>query len=462
MDQKGIHGRWSHRWTFILAATGSAVGLGNIWKFPYIAGENGGGAFVLVYLVCIALIGIPVMMAEVLIGRRGRQSPINSMRLVTHEAGLHKNWAGIGWMGVIAGLCIMSFYSVVAGWALKYITVAASGAFNGASAETIGANFTNLLASPLSLIFWHSLFTLMTAGVVALGIHRGLGSVAKYMMPFLFFALLALVAYSYAHGDFRQGFHFLFDFNFSELTREGALKALGHAFFTLSLGMGAIMAYGAYMPGSASVGKTIITVGALDTLVALIAGLAIFPIVFATPSIEPGSGPGLLFISLPVAFGSMPMGTLFGTLFFMLVGIAAWSSAVSLIEPGVAWLVESKKFTRPKATFLLAGVAWAVGFTCIFSFNVWESFKPFFLLNRTPFDFLDFLTSQVLLPLGGLFIAIFVGWFMPKRVVQHELEAGTESDSHPLFNIWRFIVRYVSPALIVVVMVFAWIDSIGG
>lgn len=455
MDQRGIHGTWTNRWTFILAATGSAVGLGNIWKFPYIAGENGGGAFVLVYLICIALIGIPVMMAEVLIGRRGRQSPINSMHFVTHEAGLSSRWAGIGWMGVIAGMCIMSFYSVVAGWALKYITVAASGAFTGASADTIGAGFADLLASPLTLTFWHTLFTLMTASVVALGVNRGLGAVAKYMMPFLFLALLVLVGYSYAHGDFGHGLRFLFDFNFTALTWGGALKALGHAFFTLSLGMGAIMAYGAYMPNNASIGKTIITVGALDTLVALVAGLAIFPIVFASPAIEPGAGPGLLFVSLPVAFGAMPMGTLFGTLFFALIAIAAWSSAVSLIEPGVAWLVESKGFKRPRATFLLAGIAWFVGLSCVLSFNVWETFKPFLLLHRTPFDFLDFLTSQLLLPLGGLFIAIFVGWFMPKGVVQHELEA----EGHPLFDTWRFVVRYVSPTLITIVMIIALIDS---
>lgn len=456
MDQRGIHGTWTHRWTFILAATGSAVGLGNIWKFPYIAGENGGGAFVLVYLVCIALIGIPVMMAEVLIGRRGRLSPINSMRFVSQEAGLSRHWAAIGWMGVIAGLCIMSFYSVVAGWALKYVSLAASGTFNGAPADAIGANFTDLLASPLSLTFWHTLFTLMTAGVVALGVNRGLGAVARYMMPFLFLALLALVIYSYAHGDFIQGLRFLFDFNFTALTWTGALKALGHAFFTLSLGMGAIMAYGAYMPAGASVGKTIITVGLLDTLVALVAGLAIFPIVFATPAVEPGHGPGLLFVSLPIAFGGMPMGTLFGTLFFVLITIAAWSSSVSLIEPGVAWLVESKKFKRPQATFLLAGISWVVGLSCVLSFNAWQAFKPFFLLQRTPFDFLDFLTSQLMLPLGGLFIAIYVGWFMPKHIAQHELEA----ESHPLFDLWRFVLRYLSPALIIIVMAFALVDSV--
>lgn len=456
MEQRGIHGTWTNRWTFILAATGSAVGLGNIWKFPYIAGENGGGAFVLVYLVCIALIGIPVMMAEVLIGRRGRLSPINSMHFVTHEAGLSRNWAGIGWMGVIAGMCIMAFYSVVAGWALKYVTLAASGSFAQISADDAASRFAGLLNSPATLMLWHSVFTLMTAGVVALGVNRGLGAVARLMMPFLFVALIVLVLYSFVHGDFARGFSFLFNFNFSALSWSGSLKALGHAFFTLSLGMGAIMAYGAYMPNNASLGKTIITVGVLDTLVALIAGLAIFPIVFANAAIEPGAGPGLLFVSLPVAFGAMPMGTVFGTLFFVLIAIAAWSSAVSLIEPGVAWLVESKNMTRTRATFLLAGIAWLAGISCVLSFNLWQSFTPIFMLHKTPFDFLDFLTSQLLLPLGGLFIAIFVGWFMAKPVVEHELEA----EGHPLFDVWRFVLRYVSPALIAIVMIAGLADSL--
>lgn len=456
MDQKGINGVWSSRWTFILAATGSAVGLGNIWKFPYIAGENGGGAFVLVYLACIAVIGIPVMMAEVLIGRHGRMSPINAMHNTAIESNQSKSWTGIGWMGVLAGLFIMSFYSVVAGWALSYVVAAANGSFLNAGPSDIDAIFNGMLANPSGLIAWHTVFTLMTAGVVALGVTRGLGAVAKYMMPFLFVALILLVGYGFANGDFNAGLHFLFDFNLSKLSWDGILVALGHAFFTLSLGMGAIMAYGAYMPGSASVTKTIITVGILDTVVALVAGLAIFPIVFATPGIEPSAGPGLLFVALPVAFGSMPFGTIFGTLFFVLVSVAAWSSAVSLIEPGVAWLVEGKRLKRVPATFLLAGVAWLVGISCALSFNVLSSFKPWFLLGKTPFDFFDFITAQLMLPLGGLFIAIFVGWFMSKKIVLRELN----SEDTPLFKSWRFVLCVLSPALIALVMAITLADTI--
>lgn len=455
MDQRGIHGEWASRWIFILAATGSAVGLGNIWKFPYMTGENGGGAFVLVYLICIALIGIPVMMAEVLIGRRGRMSPINSMRYVTKEAGLSRGWIGIGWMGVVAGLMIMAFYSVVAGWALRYVWTTGTGSLTGMEAAAIGEQFSALLADPKQLFLWHSVFALMTATVVALGVERGLGSAAKLMMPLLFASLIILVIYGMFHGDFASGFHFLFDFEVKRLTWDSVLKALGHAFFTLSLGMGAIMAYGAYMPANASIGKTIITVGILDTVVALTAGLAIFPLVFANPPLQPSAGPGLLFVSLPIAFSSMPFGDIFGTIFFVLITLAAWTSSVSLIEPGVAWMVESKKFRRAPATFLLTGISWLLGITCVLSFNALAEFKPWFLLFKTPFDFLDFMTSQLMLPLGGLFIAVFVGWFMNKQIVERELNA----EGHALFDAWHFVVKFISPVLVGLVMVLTLIDS---
>ncbi|MFL0810299.1 MAG: sodium-dependent transporter [Agarilytica sp.] len=440
-----MHGVWSSRWTFILAATGSAVGLGNIWKFPYIAGENGGGAFVLVYLVCIGLIGIPIMMAEVLIGRRGRMSPINSMKFVTEEAGLHGAWTGIGWMGVLAGLMIMAFYSVVAGWALHHVFASASGAFTGIDGAAAGARFGEFLRNTEALIAWHTVFALMTLVVVAAGVTRGLAMVARVLMPFLFVALVVLLLYGIFKGAFAQGFAFLFEFKFDKLSWDGVLVALGHAFFTLSLGMGAIMAYGAYMPAHANVAKTIVTVGVLDTLVALIAGLAIFPIVFATPGLEPGAGPGLMFVSLPVAFGNMPFGLLFGTLFFVLVAVAAWSSAVSLIEPGVAWLIEKKNVNRTIATSILTFIAWLGGMACIFS-NNWLEDKE----NKWQvFEVLDALTSQVMLPLGGLFIAIFVAWFMTKEVVAKEMDA----EGHPLFDIWIAVLRWLSPTLVAVVMV---------
>lgn len=436
------HGTWVSRWTFILAATGSAVGLGNIWKFPYITGENGGGAFVLVYLICIALVGIPIMIAEVLIGRRGRQSPIRSMQILTLEAGLPKAWAGIGWIGAIAGLLILSFYSVIAGWALNYVLAMANGSFQNITAAGAAEHFDLLLQNKGELIFWQSMFMIMTLGVVMGGVTKGLGNAVRILMPVLLVLLVMLLGYGLAEGDFVRGASFLFSFNFEKLTWSAVLVALGHAFFTLSLGMGAIMAYGAYMPEEASLSKTILLVATLDTLVALLAGLAIFPIVFAHPGMEPGAGPGLMFVTLPVAFGNMVGGVVFGVIFFVLVSVAAWSSAISLIEPGVAWLVETRRFTRVSANLLLGGFAWVLGLGTVLSFNDWAEFKPLF--GMTVFDFLDFLTTNIMLPLGGLFIAVFVGWCMHRKDVREQLHV--ESDT--FMEVWYWLLRYISPALV--------------
>ncbi|MCW8194711.1 sodium-dependent transporter [Proteobacteria bacterium 005FR1] len=449
MEKRKMHGTWSSRWTFILAATGSAVGLGNIWKFPYITGENGGGAFVLVYLLCIAVIGIPIMMAETMLGRSGRQSPINTMRDLAVEAGTSRAWVAIGWMGVLAGLLILSFYSVIAGWALNYVFAIADGTFVNATGATVESYFETLQANKYEMIQWHSIFMLMTLAVVIGGVTKGLGNAVRILMPVLFVLLLMLLGYGMSEGNFTAGFNFLFNFKFDLLTWDGVLVALGHAFFTLSLGMGAIMAYGSYMPGDAPIGKTIITVAFLDTAVALVAGLAIFPVVFANEALEPGAGPGLLFVSLPVAFGSMSGGVVFGTLFFVLISLAAWSSAISLIEPGVAWLVESKNFSRLSANLLLGTIAWTLGLGTVLSFNDWAG-EEYHILGVTFFDFVDKLTANFMLPIGGMLIAIFAGWFMKKSHVRREMS----HESPEMFELWRALVRYISPTLVALVFGF--------
>ncbi len=485
MAKRGIHGAWSSRWTFILAATGSAVGLGNIWKFPYITGENGGGAFVLVYLACIAVIGIPIMMAETMIGRKGRLSPVHSMQNLAAEAGASRAWIGLGWVGVVAGLLILSFYAVIAGWALNYIFLAASGSFTGASGEVIGGYFDDLLANPKELIMWHSIFIGLTMAIVVGGVTKGLGAAVKVLMPILFVLLILLLIYGANQGEFKQAFVYLFNFKFDALTWGGVQVALGHAFFTLSLGMGAIMAYGAYMPEDAPIGRTVLVVGVLDTLIALVAGLAIFPIVFADPAIEPSQGPGLLFVSLPIAFGGMTGGVIFGTMFFVLVSLAAISSAISLIEPGVAWLVE-KGFHRAPANLLLGGIAWAIGLGTVWSFNDWENIRflvqgpdgfAFFaneaewlrlseeaksieasISGMTFFDLVDFITANIMLPLGGLFIALFAGWYMKQADVRREF--GVESAS--AFELWHVLVRFISPLLVACVFVMLLWDKFFG
>ena len=437
-----IHGQWSGRMAFVLAATGSAVGLGNIWKFPYITGENGGGAFVIVYLLCIAAIGIPIMMAEVLLGRRGRQSPINTMTALAAEEGRAPVWKYLGWLGVVAGFLILSYYSVIAGWALSYVFRTASGAFTGANAETVNNIFTDLVSDPERLLAWHSIFMIATMMVVARGVQNGLEKAVRYLMPALFILLAVLMIYAMNSGHFIEGAKFLFSPDFSKIDANAVLIAMGHAFFTLSLGMGAIMVYGSYLPKDISIAKTSILIAAADTLVALMAGLVIFPIVFAH-GLEPGAGPGLIFKTLPLAFGQMDAGILVGVLFFILLSFAAWSSSISLIEPAVAWLVENKGMTRVYASTLMGVATWIVGLGTVFSFNIGADWK---LFDKTFFDLLDYLTANIMLPLGGLFIALFAGWLMSQKSTQDEL-AGNEGS----YNLWRFLVRYITPIAVMVV-----------
>ncbi len=453
-ERESIHGQWSSRLAFVLAATGSAVGLGNIWKFPYIAGENGGGAFVLVYLLCIAIIGIPIMMAEVLVGRRGRQSPINTMRTLAAEEGASRHWRLLGWAGVLAGFLILSYYSVIAGWAMSYVFRTGSGLFTGLTADGVHSIFNNLISDPERLLAWHTLFMVMTMVIVARGVRSGLEKAVKFLMPILFVILFVLVGYAWNSGAFDEGVKFLFQPDFGAITANGVLIAMGHAFFTLSLGMGAIMVYGSYLPGDASIAKTSITVSLMDTAVALLAGLAIFPIVFAN-GLEPGAGPGLIFQTLPIAFGHMQYGAFFGMLFFILLVFAAWSSSISLIEPAVAWLVENKGMTRVYASIVAGFATWAMGLLTVLSFNLWSEVKLLSMIevfkDYTVFDLLDYLTANIMLPLGGLLIAIFAAWKMSRASSVDELGMGDRF----FYPLWRFLVRYITPVAVVIVFLNA-------
>ncbi len=462
-ERESIHGQWSSRLVFILAATGSAVGLGNVWKFPYITGENGGGAFVLIYLLCIAVVGIPIMMAEIMLGRRGRQSPINTMAALSREAGRFGGWSLIGWSGVLAGFFILSYYSVIAGWALAYVVRAAANAFSGVDAAGVEAMFNGLVSDPERVLAWHTLFMLMTMFVVAKGVKAGLEKAVTYLMPALFVLLLILVGYALNTGFFNQGLEFLFTPDFEkvfyrcetvagleqcEVSGAPVLVALGHAFFTLSLGMGAIMVYGSYMPKRTSIAGSAILIGVLDTLVALVAAMAIFPIVFAN-GLQPSAGPGLIFQTLPIAFGAMPGGHLFGTLFFVLLVFAAWSSAISLIEPAVAWLVENRSMTRIRAAVWIGLTGWLLGLGSVFSFNIWSG-DEYKLFGMTFFDLLDYLAANIMLPMGGLLIAIFSGWMMKQVSSRDEFSLGESS-----YQLWWFVIRFVSPMVVVAVFVNA-------
>ena len=444
-NKTSIQGSWASRWIFILAATGSAVGLGNIWKFPYITGENGGGAFVLVYLACILLVGIPIMMAEVFIGRRARKNPINALSDVAEESGGSRKWGLIGVMGMLSGVLIFSFYSVVGGWVLHYIKAMLMGDLAGTTSDQAGAAFGALLGDPATLLIWHTIFSIMTIAVVAAGINKGIETATRIMMPILFVLLIILLGYAMSTGGFAEGWNFMFQFDFSKLTWNAALIALGHSFFTLSLGMGTIMAYGSYMTKSASIGKTVLTIGALDTLVALVAGLAIFPIIFSN-GMDPAAGPGLMFISLPVAFGQMPFGQLFGTMFFVLIGVAAWTSAISLLEPTVAFLVERFRMKRISASIALGVVVWGLGIACLGSFNFMSDFT---LFGKNTFDFLDYITANIMLPLGGILIALFAGWVVKDKFAQDELKLP-----EGIYKLWNISMKFTAPIAVAVVLYF--------
>ncbi|WP_456300736.1 sodium-dependent transporter [Zobellella maritima] len=431
-----------------MAAVGSAVGLGNIWKFPYITGENGGGAFVLVYLACIAVIGLPIMVAEVMLGRRGGKSPIGTMAMVAGSEGRSRGWAGVGIMATLTAFIILSFYSVIAGWTMPYILAAVGGEFSGIAAEESGALFGGLLASPGQLLLWHSVFMGLTVLVSAGGVRHGLERAVTKLMPALFVLLLILVGYAMTTGHFGEAIGFLFRPDFSALTAEAVLVALGHAFFTLSLASGAMMAYGAYLKKDVSIARTSVVVAFMDTGVALLAGLAIFPIVFAN-GLEPGAGPGLIFVTLPVAFGQMPGSSFFATLFFVLLLFAAWSSSISMLESLVSYLNE-KGVSRVKAAVGGGLVAWLVGITTVLSLNEWAGFTPLGMFERfegkTLFDLYDYLTANIMMPLGALLTALFVGWKMKPAHSAAELGSW--------HRVWYPVVRYLSPIALLIVFYF--------
>ncbi|MEM6640390.1 MAG: sodium-dependent transporter [Pseudomonadota bacterium] len=443
--RESIQGMWSSRLAFVLAVTGSAVGLGNIWKFPYIAGENGGGAFVLVYLLCVFLIGLPVMMSEILIGRRGRRNPVETMRLLGEEESGQGAWSLVGGLGIAAGILILSFYSVIAGWALAYIFKSGAATFAGESKTVIEATFDNHLADWKAQLLWHGAFMVMTVFVVAQGVQKGLERAVRFLMPALLLLLLVLLGYAMKQGDFSGALDFMFTPKWDALSVDGVIIALGHAFFTLSVGMGAVMAYGAYLPEDASIGSTSIAVVLADTGIALLSGLVIFPIVFQN-GLDPAGGPGLIFQTLPVAFAQMKGGVFFGTLFFILLSFAAWTSAIGLIEPAAAWLTEQRKVSRPAAAALLGVVIGGLGILTVLSFNVLSDFT---FARGTIFDNIDFLTSSIMLPLGGMLIVLFAGWVMCRNSTSEELGIGTGVR----YQAWRFLSRFLAPAGILYIFV---------
>jgi len=436
---------WTSQTVFIMAAIGSAVGLGNLWKFPYITGENGGGAFVLVYLLCILLIGLPILIAEISLGRAGQANPPQAMANLVKKTGANKLWVWLGINGLLGGLLILSFYSVIAGWALAYFFESLSGSFISMDADAAQAHFDGFVGNAWQLLFWHTLVMLTTVWIVIQGVRSGIERAINIMMPGLLVILLILLGYAMSTGAFAASFDFLFRADFDKLSANSVLIALGHAFFTLSLGFGTMMVYGSYLPNDYSIIKASIWIAVADTVIALLAGLVIFSIVFGN-ELEAGSGPGLLFQTLPIAFGQMTGGWFFGTLFFGMVVFAAISSSISMIEPAISWLEQNWHYSRRKSAWILGSITWVIGLGSVLSFNLWQD-KTFFA-DKTFFDTMDFLTSNMMLPLGGLFTAIFVGWVWSQQ--QRNEETGMPAKWSPVYQV---IIKWVAPLLVFIVFV---------
>jgi len=442
---------WSSGMTFILAAVGAAVGLGNIWKFPYIAGMSGGGAFVLVYLACVIFVAIPVLISELLIGRCGNRSPPEAMRAVAESAGRSGRWSIVGFMGVIVGYLIATYYSVIAGWTVFYIFKAAN-SFDGASAMDVAGQFDDLLANPGAMTIWHTVFISLALVIVGRGLRRGIERAVKMLMPALFVMLLVMIGYAAVAGDFKAGVDFLFNADFSKITGEVVLAAIGQAFFSISVAMGLMMVYGAYVPKDVSLTRSAVIIAGTDTLIALLAGLMIFPIVFAN-GLDPAEGPGLIFKTLPAAFVGMPGGAVFGALFFVLLAFAAITSIIAVIEPIIAYAEDRWHMQRKVGCIVFGFLAWLIGLASIFSFNIWKDVTPLDMFDvfagKTIFDLIDYFTANVMMPLGAILIALFVGWRMKPELIDSELSFG----SSLLFNAWLWTIRVVAPLAILAILI---------
>ncbi|WP_319411859.1 sodium-dependent transporter [uncultured Cohaesibacter sp.] len=437
MNAKREH--WGSRLGFIMATAGSAVGLGNIWKFPYMAGDNGGAAFIIIYLALVFTIGLSVLLAEIMIGRASQSDAVNAFKKLGPGF-----FSIVGYMGIAAAFMILSFYCVVAGWTIDYIFAFAGGKFSGMDGAALGQAFGGFISDPVKPIIYQAIFVALTVIVVLGGVANGIERAGKILMPILFLILIALVIRSITLPGAEKGLAFFLAPDFSKITGGTIMAALGQAFFSLSLGMGAILTYGSYLGKDAKLGQSAWQVTFLDTSVAILAGLAILPAVFAF-GMDPAAGPGLTFVTLPAVFMSMPGGIFFGTLFFLLLTIAALTSSISLLEPLVAYF-SSKGFTRTQITVTSGFLSFLLGVPCSLAMGIWSDFTIF---GKNFFDLMDFLTSNLILPIGGFLIAVFVGWVITPRALK---EVCGEDAPGLLAKSWIFILRFIAPIAILLIL----------
>ncbi|HBF88423.1 MAG TPA: sodium-dependent transporter [Bacteroidales bacterium] len=426
----------------LAAAAGSAIGLGNVWRFPYLMGQNGGAAFLIIYLGIVLGIGVSVMLSEFIIGRSAGQNAYGAFKKLSPK----KPWFLVGFMGIVAAFVILAFYSTIAGWTLEYIYLSAVDAFSGKSSDDLQSIFVSFTQSDIRPLIWQLIFMAITAWIVYLGIQKGIEKYSKILMPSLFIILLILCVRSLTLENASVGLNFMFNPDFSKIDSSVILNALGQAFFSLSVGMGALITYGSYVNKSNNLSNTSFQVSIADTLVAILAGVVIFPAVFSF-GLDPKEGPGLAFVVLPNIFQQMTGGVFFAVLFFLLLAIAALTSTISVLEVVVAYFIEELKMSRLKATIISSFSISIIGVFCTLSFGAFRNFKIF---EKTIFDLMDFFASNILLPLGGLLIVVYVGWFLNLSLVKSEVtNEGTLKGR--FFGVFIFIIRFVAPLAIMLV-----------
>jgi len=459
MEQQ--RGQWSGRLGFILAAAGSAVGLGNLWKFPYIAWENDGGAFVLVYIIAVALVGIPIMIAETLLGRRGKKDPIGTFRALAEGKRGARLWPGVGVLGVITGVIILSYYSVIAGWTLRYIGMAVSGHLGELAGQAGGLDgfFLGFIGSGNQQVLWTFCFMAATTLVVVFGVQNGIERAARILMPVLFGILVVLVVYAATTKGFGRALAFIFRPNFGDLTRGGVLEAVGHSFFTLSLGMGVMLTYGSYMRKEDSIPRAAVTISILDTVIAIMACMIMYSIIFSY-DMPVGKSSAILFTTLPAVFFQMPGGALVSGLFYLLVAFAALTSTISLLEVVSSYAIDELGWQRRKATLTVAAAIFCFGILSALSVGGSDApgnatLSGINIIGREStqgfFGTMDYLASNWCLPVGGFLIALFTGWALTRRETQEELEQG--HGLMRLFPLWRFLIKFAAPAAVGAIIV---------
>ena len=436
---------WSSRFAFLMASVGFAVGLGNIWRFPYVAGENGGAAFVIIYLACAVGIGVPILMAELLIGRRGKGSPPNAMAMVARESNRSSNWKVVGAMGLLAAYTIEIVYAGVVGWVLWYLFKAITTGFVGVDAQVAETTFSGVLADNIGMLFWTLMGLAITGFIIYAGVKDGIERAVRVMMPAMFLLLLGLAGYNYFAGGFTEAIEWLFTPDFSKIGPATVLAAIGQAFFSIGVAMGGMMTYGAYLPRSISITQSVFIIVLADTMVALLAGLVIFPAVF-NYGLDPAAGAGLIFQTLPVAFAQMPGGWGFSVLFFVMLSFAGITSMVGLVESVNSWAEERFSIARHTSALIVVGSVAVLSLVSLMSYNVIGDIS---MGGRNFNDIMDYFSNQILLPLGGLLIAVFAGWAMKPEDSRDEL-AIQNGYGHKL---WYFLIRFVVPLALLIIFV---------